>query len=132
VAIKSARGALADGVVPGGGKALLSCAQVLETLEGRRTGAAAARALADALVEPMRTIAVNAGFEASLILDRARRDAHVFDVVRRAWVDPWQAGLLDPLPVVQVALETSVSAVLTAIAVDVLVHRKKAPTASAP
>jgi chaperonin GroEL (HSP60 family) len=80
----------------------------------------------------MRVIAVNAGFEASPIVDRARRDPHVFDVVRRTWVDPWAGGIVDPLTVTQAALETSVSAVTSALAADVLVHRKNAPTAVEP
>ena len=131
-AIKSARSASAEGVVPGGGKALLSCAQALETAETSGDAATGFRALARALTEPMRVIVVNAGFEASLILDRARRDPHVFDLVRQTWVDPWEGGIVDPLTVTQTALETSVSAVMTALTADVLVHRKNAPTAVEP
>ena len=131
-AITSARAAFAEGVVPGGGKALLCCAQALETVETSGEAAPGLRALARALTEPMRVIAVNAGFEASPILDRARRDPHVFDVVRRTWVDPWEGGMVDPLTVTQTALETSVSAVTSALTADVLVHRKNAPTAVEP
>jgi chaperonin GroEL len=131
-AIKSARSAFAEGVVPGGGKALLHCAQALEVAETDNDQEAGRRALARALVEPMRVIAANAGFEASSILDRARRGPEVFDVVRQSWVDPWKGGLVDPLTVTQTALETSVSAVITALAADVLIHRKNAPIADRP
>ena len=128
----SARAAFAEGVVPGGGKALLLCAQALETVETSSESAPGFRDLARALTEPMRVIAMNAGFEASPIVDRARRDPQVFDVVRRTWVDPWEGGIVDPLTVTQTALETSVSAVTSALAADVLVHRKNAPTAVEP
>jgi chaperonin GroEL len=131
-AIRSARAAFAEGVVPGGGKALLLCAQALEAVETSGEAAPGFRALARALTEPMRVIAVNAGFEASPIVDRARRDPQVFDVVRRTWVDPWEGGIVDPLTVMQAALETSVSAVTSALAADVLVHRKNAATAVGP
>ena len=131
-AVRSARSAFAEGVVPGGGKALLSCAQALETVEPSGNGAIGFQALARALAEPMRAIVENAGFEASLILDRAHRGADVFDVVRRTWVDPWESGLLDPLTVTQAALESSVSAVMTALASDVLIHRKNPPVAERP
>jgi chaperonin GroEL (HSP60 family) len=47
-------------------------------------------------------------------------------------VDPWAGGIVDPLTVTQAALETSVSAVTSALAADVLVHRKNAPTAVEP
>jgi hypothetical protein len=47
-------------------------------------------------------------------------------------VDPWDDGLLDPLPVTQAAIESSVSSVMTALAADVLIHRKNAPIAERP
>jgi chaperonin GroEL len=131
-AVRSARSAFLEGVVPGGGKALLSCAEALETVEASGDGAAGFRALARALTEPLRVIVGNAGFEAGLILDRARRGPYVFDVLRRSWVDPWDDGLLDPLPVTQAAIESSASAVMTALAADVLIHRKNAPIAERP
>jgi chaperonin GroEL len=131
-AITSARAAFAEGVVPGGGKALLQCARALEDVEASTETMVGVRALARALAEPMRVIAANAGIEASPIVDRARREPFVFDVVRRTWVDPWESGIVDPLKVTQAALETSVSAVATALTADVLIHRKEAPIASDP
>jgi chaperonin GroEL len=122
-AIRSARAALAHGVVPGGGAALLRCMPALETLEPDL----GARALASALVEPMRAIARNAGFEADVVVQRARGGHAVFDVVSRSWVDPWAQGLIDPLEVVRTALEVSVSSAAVALTTEVLVHRKDAP-----
>jgi chaperonin GroEL len=131
-AIKSLRSALAEGVVPGGGKALLECARVMDTVEPNDDAVPGVRALARALTEPMRVIAMNAGFDASPILDRAGRDRRVFDVVCRRWVDPREGGIVDPLTVTQTALETSVSAMSSLFSAEVLVHRKNAPAVAGP
>jgi chaperonin GroEL len=131
-AIRSLRSALAEGVVPGGGKALLTCAQAIDTADRRGATALGVRTLARALADPMRVIAINAGFDASPILDRARCDPRVFDVVRRTWVDSWEGGILDPLAVTLTALETSVSAVGSLFAAEVLVHRGDAPAVAGP
>jgi chaperonin GroEL len=131
-AVRSARSAFLEGVVPGGGKALLSCAEALDTVDVNGDGKAGFRALSRALTEPLRVIVTNAGLEVGLILDRTRRGPRVFDVVRQSWVDPWEDGLLDPLAVTQAALESSVSAVVTALAAEVLIHRKNAPIAERP
>jgi chaperonin GroEL (HSP60 family) len=53
-------------------------------------------------------------------------------VLSQTWVDPWTAGIVDPLTVTLTALETSVSAITTALTADVLIHRKDAPTAVQP
>ena len=90
------------------------------------------RALEEALVEPMRAILKNAGLEPEVILDAAHQNGMTYDVVRREFVDPSQAGFADPLIVTQAALESSVSAVATALTSDVLIHRKNAPTAVQP
>jgi chaperonin GroEL len=127
-AIRSARAALAHGVVPGGGAALLRCIPALETLEPDL----GARALANALAEPMRAIARNAGFESEVIVEKARSGQEVFDVVGRSWVDPWAQGLVDPLEVVRTALEVSVSSAAVALTTEVLVHRQDAPVTVDP
>jgi chaperonin GroEL len=131
-AVKSARSALREGVVPGGGAAFLACVPALEALEIGGDEAVGVKALAYALAEPMRAIVMNAGFEAGPILAQARCERRVFNVIRRNWVDPWSGGILDPLTVVQTVLETSVSTVSTALTADVLVRRKNPPITVEP
>lgn len=134
-AVKSARLALQQGVVPGGGAAMLACIPALETLAmGSDEEAMGIRALTRALAEPMRVIAWNAGLPASAIVHEARRRAPpwTFDVVRREWVDAWRVGLVDPLAVARTALETGVSAAKMALTADVLIRRKQAPLALNP
>jgi chaperonin GroEL len=135
-AVRTARAALREGVVAGGGAALLACRPALDAVEAAGDEAAGVRLLAHALAEPMRAIAHNAGLPAEPIVhEAARRIAApgcAFDVVRRAWVDPWDAGLVDALVVTQTALETSVSAAATALIAEVLVRRPQPPLALTP
>lgn len=131
-AIRSARVALQDGVVPGGGAALVACIPALHCLGGDRDEQVGVDALARALAEPMRTIVRNAGFDAGPIIEHADVSGCVFDVVRREWVDAWASGLVDPVSVVRTALETSVSTASIGLAADVLIHRPDASVTVQP
>ena len=117
---------------------LVACIPALEAMEIGGDEAVGVAALVHALAEPLRTIVRNAGFEAGPIVDHAlglgrRADGlRVFDVLRQEWVDPWSAGIVDPLSVALAALETSVSMARLALSAEVLVHRKNAPRAVAP
>jgi chaperonin GroEL len=129
-AVGSARLALEEGVVAGGGAALVACAQSLRCWRSTDEEARAATFLADALLAPMRTIVRNAGYvETGSILDEAARRGPrmTFDVLRGEWVDAWQAGLLDPLAVVRTAVDVSVSVARSAMRTEVLVRRRQAP-----
>jgi chaperonin GroEL len=131
-AIRSARAALAHGVVPGGGAALMWCIPALDSMEADADERVGVQALANALAEPMRAIARNAGFEAEPIVCRARGGQQVFDVLERSWVDPWDRGLTDPLEVVRTALQVSVSSAAVALSTEVLIHRPDAPVSVEP
>lgn len=128
--VTAARLALQEGVVPGGGAALVACGAALRA--GRLAGdeGVATTILADALSTPMRTIARNAGFgEPGAIIEQARRRGPpwTFDVVRGIWVDAWQTGLVDPLAVTRTALVTSVSMACAAMTTGALVRRRQTP-----
>jgi len=92
------------------------------------------RLLARALPSPMRAIAANAGIDPSAVFADARacEPGWTFDVVQRRWVDAWETGLLDPLPVVLAALEGSVSTAVMALTTDVLVRHKRPEMAKTP
>jgi chaperonin GroEL len=125
-AVISARAAVQDGVVPGGGAALLACVPAVRALDLTGDEATGARILARALEAPMRTLARNAGQESSVIVDgvRQRGRGWTYDVVGGCWADAWKAGILDPLPVVTGALEAAVSAAGAALTSEVLIHHK--------
>ena len=114
-AIRSSRLALDEGVVPGGGVALLNCAQSLTH------ATAAARMLKRALAGPLRRIAKSAGLDASSIAAHAFcHPGEAFDVVRLTWTPT----LVDPYAVVSAALEASISAAAIAITADAVVRRQ--------
>jgi chaperonin GroEL len=121
-ALRAARSAVQDGVVPGGGAALIACIPALEALCLEGDEAVGIQILAHALSEPMRTIVRNAGHEAEPLLAQARtgRPGLAYDVV----LNEWSAALVDPLAVTITALETAISAAGAALSAEVLIRRK--------
>ena len=129
------RAALRDGVVPGGGRALLELADRVPCAgHGGDAERAAQRALRRALAEPMAVIARIGGKEPSPVLAGAaeRGASATFDAVAGEWVDAWSAGLLDPAGVLAGALESAVSMAGIAITTDVLIHRREPEIAREP
>jgi chaperonin GroEL len=134
-AVTATQAALRDGAVPGGGGALLACIPALERLASELHGdeALGVRLLARALPAPMRTIAANAGIDASALFhNQPDGPGWTFDVLRRQWVDAAAGGILDPLPVVRAALEGSVSTAVMALTTDVLIRHKQPVSAKTP
>jgi chaperonin GroEL len=135
-AVTAGRAALQDGVVAGGGAAYLGCVPALERLAAESTGDAAVgvKILIAALAEPMAAIVENAGLNASTIVHTARQQGlpWTFDVVSKEWVDAYEAGIVDPLPVALAALQASISAGTIALTTDVLIRHKKPSMATNP
>jgi chaperonin GroEL len=126
--VTAARLALEEGVVPGGGAALVGCAQSIRCARFSTDVAIAPSVLAESLLAPMRTIAHNAGCaDPAYIVHQARRRAPnvAFDVVHGRWVDPYPAGLLDPLPITRTAFEVSVSLARLVVTTGALVRRRQ-------
>ena len=112
-AISSTQAAVTEGIVPGGGLALLrAVAAVREEAEScsgdERTGALI---LARALEAPARQIAENSSVDGGVVVDRmkAGQGNFGFDAAKREYVDLFAAGIIDPTKVVRVALENAVS-----------------------
>jgi chaperonin GroEL len=112
-AINATKAAVAEGLAPGGGLALLRCIPAVEALEAsatgdRRTGIAI---LKRALEAPARQIAENSSVDGGVVVARMRegQGALGFDAAQNAYVDLVQAGIIDPVKVVRVALENAVS-----------------------
>ncbi|MFM8633617.1 MAG: chaperonin GroEL [Planctomycetia bacterium] len=112
-AISASRAAIAEGIVPGGGVALLRAVPALEAEEqlcdgDERTGL---RILAHALEVPARTIAENSAADGGVVVDEIRRGTggHGYDAARGLYCDLTEAGIVDPTKVVRVALENAVS-----------------------
>ncbi len=135
-AITAAHAALRNGAVPGGGTAFVGAIPALERLSAEMSGdeAFGVKILAQAMKGPMAMIMRNAGFESAPLIATVQEQqaGMVFDVVGRKWVDPWEAGIVDPLSVAQAALQASVSTATMALTTDVLVRHKKPETAVNP
>ncbi len=127
-AVTALRSALAGGVVPGGGASLLGAASALCALPAASDDEAYAfRILARALEEPLRAIAANAGYVPDVVIEKVKAAprGRGFDVRTGQVVDLRSAGILDPLIVLQKALEVAVSGAAMALTTDVIVHHRK-------
>jgi chaperonin GroEL len=134
-AVKTAQAALSGGLVPGGGATLLGIARELRALPMRADPCEVAirNAFGTALTEPIRVILTNAGIEPGRVLAEADRcPTAAFDVLRQSWVDPWQEGLLDPVQVIDAAIETAVSMVRMVLSTGALLHRTWPAVAAHP
>jgi chaperonin GroEL len=110
-ALHSSRAALEEGVVPGGGVALLRAASALDGLELDGDEKFAIDIVRRALEAPLRQIALNAGEDPSLAVRRVRqgKGSFGFDAVSRTYGDLKKAGILDPSKVVTTALVNAIS-----------------------
>jgi chaperonin GroEL len=112
-AISSTKAAVEEGVVPGGGLALLKCIEAVAKVESacdgdERTGVQILRRALDA---PARQIAVNSAVDGGVVVSKMLEAASNvgFDASRNCYVDMMEAGIIDPTKVVRVALENAVS-----------------------
>jgi chaperonin GroEL len=112
-AINATKAAVAEGIVPGGGLALLRAIEALEREEAgcegdERTGL---QILRRALEAPTRQIAENSAVDGGVVVNRMRTGSGNlgFDAARKEYVDLVEAGIIDPTKVVRVALEKAVS-----------------------
>jgi len=112
-AISSTKAAVAEGIVPGGGLALLRCAGAVAAAEAECTGdeRTGVQILRRALEVPARQIAENSAADGGVVVDRmASSTGNIgFDAAKKTYVDLLEAGIVDPAKVVRVALENAVS-----------------------
>jgi chaperonin GroEL len=112
-AISSTKAAVAEGIVPGGGLALLRCIAAVEQEEAKCSGdeRTGVQILKRALEFPARQIAENSAVDGGVVVARmlAGQGNYGFDAGRKQYVDLVEAGIIDPTKVVRVALENAVS-----------------------
>jgi chaperonin GroEL len=112
-AVHATRAAVAEGVVPGAGLALLRAIQAVDIEAARLDGdeRAGAQILRRALEVPARQIAENSGADGGVVVDRMRNGTGNlgFDAASGTYVDLVEAGIVDPTKVVRLALENAVS-----------------------
>jgi chaperonin GroEL len=110
-ALSATRAAIEEGVVPGGGVALIRSEAALSKLDLTGDEATGSRIVLASLTEPARLIAANAGFEGAVIVERLRNESdHMgFNAASGEWVDMMKAGIIDPAKVTRSALQNAAS-----------------------
>ena len=111
-ALNATRAAVEEGVVPGGGVALLRAAKGLDSLKLSGEEATGAQIVRRALEEPIRQIVANAGLEGSVVVEKVKAASAAsmgFDAEKNEYVDMMQAGILDPTKVERIALQNAAS-----------------------
>ena len=137
-ALAATKAAVEEGIVAGGGTALINAMPAVEaligTLEGdEKTGA---KIVLRALEEPVRQIAANAGLEGSVIIDnikRADKAGYGFDAFKEEYTDMISAGIVDPAKVTRSALQNAASVAAMVLTTESLVTdiKEEAPAAAA-
>ncbi len=111
-ALNATRAAVEEGIVPGGGVALLRASKALDSLKLSGDEATGAMIVRRALEEPIRQIVQNAGLEGSVVVDKVKASkdvAYGFDAESNEYVDMMQVGIIDPTKVERVALQNAAS-----------------------
>ena len=125
-ALSATRAAVEEGIVPGGGTALLSVLPDVQAILPKYTGDAktGVQIVLRALEEPVRQIAANAGMEGSVIVEkikRTKKPGYGYDALNDKYVDMVEAGIIDPTKVTRSALQNAASVAATVLTTESLV-----------
>ena len=130
-ALHATRAAIEEGIVPGGGVALLRARRVLATLHGTSLDHdSGIRLIAQALEEPLRCITRNAGDEPSVVLqrvDESAEPAYGYNAATRTYGDLLQMGVMDPAKVTRLALQNAGSIASLVLTTDCMIANAPAP-----
>ena len=129
-ALNATRAAVEEGIVPGGGVALLNTISAVRALLEQTEGEEkiGVQIVLRALEDPCRQIASNAGFEESVIVDKiltSGKVAYGFNAYTEEYVDMYEAGIIDPTKVTRSALANASSVAAMVLTTEVLVAEKK-------
>jgi chaperonin GroEL len=129
-ALHATRAAVAEGIVPGGGTALLRCVPVVDQLADKLKGdeKIGAEIVARALTKPIRTIAENGGADGAVVVDevqtREEKNPNVgYNATTEEYVDMFKAGIIDPTVVTRSALQNAASIAGLMLTTEVMVTK---------
>ena len=133
-ALNATRAAVEEGIVAGGGTALVNVILAVEALELTGDEATGRSIVLRALEEPVRQIAYNAGYEGSIVIDRLKNaEAGTgFNAATGEWVNMIEAGIIDPVKVSRSALQNAASVASLILTTEAVVANKPEPVAPAP
>ncbi|MEH7336285.1 chaperonin GroEL [Neobacillus drentensis] len=132
-ALNSTRAAVEEGIVSGGGVALLNVYSKVAGIQAEGDVATGINIVLRAMEEPVRTIAHNAGLEGSVIVDRLKREAvgTGFNAANGEWVNMIEAGIVDPTKVTRSALQNAASVAAMFLTTEAVVADKPEPAGAA-
>ncbi|MBR4681463.1 MAG: chaperonin GroEL [Fibrobacter sp.] len=134
-AMHATRAAVEEGIVPGGGVALIRAEKAIDALKfdnaDQKTGAAIIRR---AIEEPLRQIVQNAGLEGSVVVNKVKegKDAFGYNAKTDTYEDLIKAGVIDPAKVTRTALKNASSIASMILTTDCVITEKKEPKPAAP
>jgi chaperonin GroEL len=125
-ALHATRAAVQEGIVPGGGVALIRAQKGLDGIEVPEEQAAGVQLIRRAIETPLRFIAENAGIEGSIVVEKVKslKGAKGFNAVSEEYEDLLEAGVLDPTKVVRTALQNAASVAGLLLTTEALVAEK--------
>ena len=133
-AVSATRAAVEEGIVPGGGTAYLRCIGALDSLKLVAEQQVGVNIIRRALEEPIRQIAVNAGMEGSVIVEKVRNDKNAsggYNAATEEYVDMIKSGIIDPTKVSRCALQNAASVAGLMLTTEVMIteipEEKKEP-----
>ena len=133
-ALNATRAAVEEGIVAGGGTALVNVISAVVALELEGDEATGRNIVLRALEEPVRQIAYNAGYEGSIVIDRLK-NAELgtgFNAATGEWANMIEAGIIDPVKVSRSALQNAASVASLILTTEAVVANKPEPAAPAP
>ena len=133
-ALNATSAAVEEGIVAGGGTALVNVISAVAALELEGDEATGRNIVLRALEEPVRQIAHNAGYEGSIVIDRLK-NAELgtgFNAATGEWVNMIEAGIIDPVKVSRSALQNAASVASLILTTEAVVANKPEPVAPAP
>jgi chaperonin GroEL len=133
-ALNATRAAVEEGIVSGGGTALVDVIPAVEALALEGDELTGRNIVLRALEEPMRQIAINAGYEGSVIIDKLKNaeSGQGFNAATGEFVDMIDSGVIDPVKVTRSALQNASSVASLILTTEAVVANKPEPAAPAP
>ncbi|MGT2958332.1 chaperonin GroL [Streptococcus bovimastitidis] len=132
-ALNATRAAVEEGIVTGGGTALVTVIEKVAALELAGDEATGRNIVLRALEEPVRQIAYNAGFEGSVVIDKLKNSpvGTGFNAATGEWVDMIETGIIDPVKVTRSALQNAASVASLILTTEAVVANKPEPATPA-
>ena len=125
-ALNATRAAVEEGIVPGGGVALVRCLEALEKMKIKAAQKLGVKVIMRAVEEPLRQIANNAGLEGSVVIDKVKnaQGSFGYNADTDTYEDLMKAGVIDPTKVVRLALQNAASVASLMLTTQAMVAEK--------